>query len=139
MRVRGGVTKQNRPEVPIRVLIVEDDNLVATSLDRCCQSSDLVVVGVVSSRSTALRAQKEDRPDVVLLDQQLGPESGVGVAEELMAEQPSLRVIMVTGVVTPELQAAAVLAGCSGCIEKTMNLTQALPALIREAYIGPTN
>jgi DNA-binding NarL/FixJ family response regulator len=139
MRVRGGVTKQNRPAVPIRVLIVEDDDLVATSLERCCQSSDLVVVGIVSSGSTALRAQKKDRPDVVLLDQQLGPESGVDVAEELMAQQPSARVIMVTGVVTPELQAAAVLAGCSGCIEKTMNLAQALPTLIREAYIGPTN
>jgi DNA-binding NtrC family response regulator len=128
----------NRPATPIRVLIVEDDDVVASILARCCQTPDFTAVGIVSSGPAALRASEDERPDVVLLDQQLGSESGVAIAQMLEARRPSIKVIIVTGIVTTELQAAAALAGCYGCIEKTMNLAQALPALIQEAYIGAT-
>lgn len=116
--------------------MVDDNDLVRNSLVRCCQVPGLEVVGTAESSGAAVEALGHVRPDVVLLDYRLGPELGIDVARELLARAPGLRVIIVSGVTSPEMAAEARRSGCSGCVEKTMATGRALPDLVRKAYAG---
>ena len=131
-----GAGSQDRPTSAIRVLIVDDDDLVAESLARCCQAPDLSVVGTASHAAGAVGAALQHRPDVILVDHRLGDDDGVTVAAKLLALVPTTKVVIVTGAATPELERAARLAGCSGCVQKDMQVAHVLPSLVRRAYAG---
>ena len=60
------------PEAPIRVLLVEDSDVYRESLAFLLGSrADVQVVGAVADGASALRAQRELRSDVVILDYRL--------------------------------------------------------------------
>ncbi|MDQ4060921.1 MAG: response regulator [Pseudomonadota bacterium] len=68
----------------LRVLIVEDDSLIALFLELLLQELGHDVVGVARSGSTAIEAAGEHRPDLVLMDVRLaGHRDGAEVAAEI--------------------------------------------------------
>ena len=117
----------------ISVLIVDDDDLVGQILAECCDEPDIDVVGVVAEREAALAAAAGVRPDVVLIDVRLAGHDGVEIAREILALIPAVKVIVVTADPGPDVELAALEAGCWGCIGKTMAMGDALPDLIRHA------
>lgn len=69
----------------LRALIV-DDNIEFLVVARCLLGREgISVVGVASSSAEALRLLEEHDPDVVLVDVDLGEESGFDLAERLSA------------------------------------------------------
>ena len=70
----------------MRVLIVEDEVLVAAEIEFLVQEAGLEALGVVISSEEALVAISEQRPDLVLLDVHLadGP-TGVEIARKAAA------------------------------------------------------
>jgi CheY-like chemotaxis protein len=72
-------------EIPAyRVLIVEDEIIVALSLERSLGSFGYDVVGLATKGSDAIRIAKELMPDIVLIDINLEDEiDGIDVAERL--------------------------------------------------------
>jgi CheY-like chemotaxis protein len=67
-----------------RVLIVEDEAIVAMSLSRTLPRLGYDVCGVVASGEEALLRVDADQPDVLLMDiHLLGPLDGVQTAEQL--------------------------------------------------------
>src|SRR3954470_17627363 len=75
--------------MPLRCLIV-DDNLGFLHAARLfLEQEGLQVVGVATSGDEALRAVAELRPDVTLLDIDLGSESGFDVARQLAGDRDS--------------------------------------------------
>lgn len=117
----------------ISVLIVDDDETVGRLLARCCDAPDFEVTGVVADRASALAAVRGNAPDVVLIDQRLGRDSGVEVAGELLALAPSAKVIVITGDPHPDIERAASAAGCWAVIGKTLTIADDLPDLVRRA------
>ena len=97
----------------------------------CCDEPDIDVVGVVTDRDAALAAAAGVHPDVVLIDVRLAGYDGVGVAREIAALVPGVKVIIVTADPAPDLESSALEAGFGGCIGKTMAMGDALPDLIR--------
>jgi DNA-binding NarL/FixJ family response regulator len=82
--------------VPIRVLIV-DDHAPFRSLARQLLTVDgFDVVGEASDAAGALRAARDLRPDVVLLDVGLPDVDGFGVAEALARTSSTPRVVLVS-------------------------------------------
>jgi DNA-binding NarL/FixJ family response regulator len=74
------------PEAPIRVLLVEDSDVYRESLAFLLGSrADVEVVGAVADGASALRAQRELRSDVVILDYRLPDVDGATVAADLEA------------------------------------------------------
>jgi CheY-like chemotaxis protein len=71
------------PVKPIRVVIVDDNPEFLDSARRLLEHQGLRVVGVASTNADALRCVQELRPDVTLVDVNLGEESGFDVAEAL--------------------------------------------------------
>lgn len=73
---------------PSRVLVVEDDELIATDLQCRLKRLGYEVSGWTSSGEAAVAASRRLRPDVVLMDICLdGPMDGVQAACQLRDEQ----------------------------------------------------
>jgi CheY-like chemotaxis protein len=82
-RLRGHNGTVESPVKPIRVVIVDDNPDFLDSARRLLEHQGARVVGVASTNADALRSVQELRPDVTLVDVDLGEESGFDVAEAL--------------------------------------------------------
>jgi len=69
--------------VPIRCLIVDDNSLFLEAASDLLDREGLDVVGVASNTTEARRLVKELRPDVTLVDIDLGDEDGFELARQL--------------------------------------------------------
>ena len=77
--------------VPLRLLIVDDSPEVLAIARELLERQGVVVLGVALDSATALRAAAEQRPDVVLVDIDLGGESGFDLIERF---DPGVRVVL---------------------------------------------
>jgi CheY-like chemotaxis protein len=69
----------------VRVLIVDDNVGFLASAQRLLEQQGTVVVGVATSGAEALQLAEEHDPDVILVDIELGDESGFDVVDQLSA------------------------------------------------------
>jgi CheY-like chemotaxis protein len=70
--------------MPHRVLVVEDESIVALDLEHHLRKMDYSVVGVADTAEKARRLADEHHPDVILMDIQLrGPVDGIDAAAEI--------------------------------------------------------
>jgi CheY-like chemotaxis protein len=80
----------------MRILIVEDELLVAMDAEATLCDAGHQVVGIAASGHDALRLASSEHPDLVLLDIRLnGPLDGVDVAKRLI-EDMHLPIVFVT-------------------------------------------
>ena len=77
------------------VLLIDDNASVRQSLTRVLSSENFGVVAAANGEE-ALRGCGENPIDIVLLDQELGRESGWDTLEQLRKMQPRLPVILMT-------------------------------------------
>src|SRR3954464_6026400 len=67
-----------------KILIVEDQMLIALDLERLIAGMDYQVCGIARTRTEALRLAEEHRPDLVVMDVRLADGSdGIAAAREL--------------------------------------------------------
>lgn len=67
-----------------QVLIVEDEYIIANTLELMLQQAGYIITGIADSVSEALSLIQEQQPDIVLLDIYLrGPETGIDLAKRL--------------------------------------------------------
>jgi DNA-binding NarL/FixJ family response regulator len=103
----------------IRVLLVDDHPSMLWGLERLIagESPRMMVVGAALNAAQALKLTTELRPDVIVLDLDLGADSGTDLIPEFLARAPS-RILVFTGVHDASLRDAAVLAGARGIVGK---------------------
>lgn len=89
-------TSEEQVRVPDRVVIVEDDDLVAEGLLASLRSVG-VSIRRVSCGADAAEAVRQFRPDVVLLDYSLGDMTGTEVYRAIKSTSPDMSVVFVTG------------------------------------------
>jgi CheY-like chemotaxis protein len=74
---------RNADRVQIRCLIVDDNQPFLDAARLLLERKGVPVVGVATTSAEALRLEEQLRPDVVLVDIQLGDESGFDLARRL--------------------------------------------------------
>lgn len=72
--------------MPIRCLIVDDNQLFLEAARVLLEREGLSVAGVAMTSNEAVRQAESLRPDVVLVDISLGEESGVDLAQRLVED-----------------------------------------------------
>jgi DNA-binding NarL/FixJ family response regulator len=82
--------------VPLRCLLVDDNETFLTSASRLLAAQGVEVVGRASSGADALQLAKELAPDVTLVDVQLGCEDGLELARRLAATAPVTPIILIS-------------------------------------------
>ena len=108
----------HQSETAIRILLVDDHQIFLAGLRLLIEKEpDMIVVGTASNRAEAL-ALMQEHPDIVLLDLDLGNESGIDFLPQLIEPGEPPRVIIVTGVPDPELHLRAVRLGALGVVLK---------------------
>jgi CheY-like chemotaxis protein len=80
----------------VRYLIVDDYSPFLDAASGLLEVEGAGVVGVARSGAEALRRAEELRPEVILVDINLGAESGFEVAEQLHRDGPSAPVILIS-------------------------------------------
>lgn len=84
-------------EVALRCVIVDDNALFLEGASDLLRREGLDVVGVASNTAEAIRLVTELRPDVALVDVDLGDEDGLELAGQLSDSSPAhSRVILIS-------------------------------------------
>lgn len=93
--------------VPVRILVVEDEFLIAMSVEGDLRDGGYDVVGIARSADDGVAMAKAERPDMVLMDIRLvGTRDGVDAALEIH-KATGIRCIFATAHVDPETVARA--------------------------------
>jgi DNA-binding NarL/FixJ family response regulator len=80
----------------VRCLIVDDSPLFLEGATDLLEREGLEIVGVASNSAEAIRLVEELRPDVILVDIDLGDEDGFELARRLGENAPRSKVIFVS-------------------------------------------
>ena len=84
------------PEAMLRCLIVDDSARFLDAARALLERQGITVVGVASTSAEALQRTQELRPDVTLLDIDLGGESGLELARRLDGQDGPAPVILIS-------------------------------------------
>ncbi len=120
----------------IRVLLADDQALVRGALAAMLGlEPDIEVVAQVSSGDEVLRAAREAKPDVALLDVQMPGQDGITAAAGLHRELPDCRIVVCTTFGRPGYLSRAMAAGVAGFVVKDAPPEQLVDA-VRRVHSG---
>ena len=123
---------------PVRVLIVEDHQIVADGLTALLNDQkDITVVGNVASVAESAAAAAELLPDIVLLDFRLNDGTGADAATAIRRVAPNAKHIFLTREDSDVARFAALESGASGFIHKSRAATEVVDS-IRKVAAGGT-
>lgn len=121
---------------PIRVLIVDDHEVLAASLSMVLDAeSDIRAVGVATTLAQARDLIRSTRPDVLLLDHRMPDGDGVADIPRLRALRPEIGIVVLTASAADHVLLTAIENGASGFLSKTRSLDE-VTAAVRAAAAG---
>lgn len=119
----------------MRVLVVDDDQLVTQSLQMILEAAaDMQVVGLGQSGDAAVELFDQLQPDVLLMDIRMEPTSGLVACERILRRHPEARVLFLTTFLDDEYIVHALRLGAKGYILK-QQFASIVPAL-RAVHLG---
>ncbi|OGA67903.1 MAG: hypothetical protein A3G81_29870 [Betaproteobacteria bacterium RIFCSPLOWO2_12_FULL_65_14] len=123
-------TRSAAGSAPIRVFLIDDHRTVLWGLERLIESagSRMKVVGSAARCADALKRLEGASPDVIVLDLDLGDESGLDAIAPLIAKSRA-KVLVLTGLRETSMHDKAVLAGARGVVQKEASAETILTAI----------
>ena len=119
----------------MKVLIVDDDNLVAVSLKTILSSdSEIEVTGIGNDGTDAIRLYEEQQPDVLLMDIRMSGMSGLDAGSEILGKHKDARILYLTTFNDDEYIIKAISIGAKGYIIK-QDFESIIPA-VKSVYKG---
>lgn len=109
----------------MRILIADDQKTVGTTLAALVSNCQHEVVEVVGSGLEAIQAYSRHHPDVVLMDYWMAKLNGATACRNILAKDPSARIILVSGFDPSD----ATDAGAIAVLEKPVRLQRLAEAL----------
>lgn len=120
----------------IRVLVVDDHDLVRTGISRMLADIDgLQVIGQAESGEAAIKRSRELKPDVVLMDVKMPGIGGLEATRKLLRSYPDIKVIAVTICEEDPFPTRLLQAGAAGYLTKGAALEEMIQA-IRMVFAG---
>ncbi len=120
----------------IEIVIVDDHALVRAGLRMIIDNeTDMHVMGEAGSCAEGLSVVAREKPDIIILDLDIGGESSLDVLPELIAASGKARVLILTGMRDAETHARAARLGASGLVLKE-KAAEVLIKAIRRVHDG---
>jgi DNA-binding NarL/FixJ family response regulator len=117
----------------IRVMVVDDHPMWRDAVERDLQAAGYDVVGVAATGDEALARFPAARPNVLVLDLQIPGPNGVEVTAEVLRQDPSARVLILSASGEQADVLDAVKAGATGYLVKSASREELLDAVRRVA------
>jgi two-component system response regulator DevR len=115
---------------PLRVLLVDDHEVVRQGLASLLKATDdIVVAGEAGTVRDAIEEAERTRPDVVVMDVRLADGSGIEATREIRAHQPQIQVLMLTSFADDEALFASIMAGAAGYVLKQVKSGELIRAI----------
>ncbi|WP_213878793.1 UvrY/SirA/GacA family response regulator transcription factor [Pseudomonas sp. dw_358] len=126
----------------IRVLVVDDHDLVRTGITRMLADVDgLQVIGQADSGEQALTCARELAPDVILMDVKMPGIGGLEATRKLQRSHPDIKVVAVTVCEEDPFPTRLLQAGAAGYLTKGAALDEMIQAIrlvfAGQRYISP--
>lgn len=123
-------------EVPRRTVIIDDHELLRAGTRQILEgATGFVVVGEAADAEEARHVVADTSPDLVIADIRLPAGNGIDLARELVGDHPGLVVVILSAYDDPDYVRAAMAAGVSGYLLKTLPGHE-LVASLRDACAG---
>jgi DNA-binding NarL/FixJ family response regulator len=136
-RPRKGVSALTADPKPIRVLLVDDHQLLTSALSQTLAlEPDIDVVGSAGTVAEAKDLARA-KPDVVLMDYRLPDGTGADAARAIKGRWPAARVLMLTALADDETILESIQAGADGYLTKDRVVEDVVSA-VRSAHAGET-
>jgi DNA-binding NarL/FixJ family response regulator len=119
--------------VPVRCVIVDDNSLFLEGAVDLLTREGVDVVATASNSAEAIRLVTELRPDVTLVDIDLGDEDGLELAQRLHATSGASKVILVSTHAEEDLAHLIERSPALGFIAKTRLSAQAIRDTLERA------
>ncbi|HSP72013.1 MAG TPA: response regulator transcription factor [Gaiellaceae bacterium] len=117
-------------ETPVRVLLVDDDDLMRAGLKAVLSSDARVeVVGEAANGRAAVERARALGPDLVLMDVRMPDLDGVAATREVLAASPEVKVVILTTFEQDDYIFGALNAGASGFLLKRTSPEELLAAI----------
>ena len=114
----------------LRLMIVDDSNIIRRKIERCHQSSsEFTVVASAANGLEAVKVFKEVSPDVVTMDLTMPEMDGIECIENLLAINPEILILVVSALSDKSTGIEALEKGARGFLCKPFSdeaLTEAL-------------
>ena len=121
----------------MRILIADDHALFRDSLRALLSSADYEVVGEAGDGADAVRLSWELKPDVVLMDLAMPGVDGLKATQQLAAELPEVKVVVLTGSDDDANLFEAIKSGAKGYLLKDLGADDFLQLLAGVADGAP--
>ncbi len=114
----------------MRLLLCDDHFVVRSGLAASLSlEDDMEIVAEASTVPEVLDAYAAEKPDLILMDLQLGEGSGIDATEQIRKADPNARVLMFSSFARDEDIHRAILAGALGYLRKTAPREELLEAV----------
>jgi two-component system chemotaxis response regulator CheY len=123
-------------EKMLRMMIVDDSNIIRRRIERSQANARLQVVGSASNGREAVELFQKTDPDVVTMDLTMPEMDGIQCVERLVALKPEILILVVSALADKDTAVEAIEKGANGFLCKPFSdrqLNDALAELLREA------
>jgi two-component system response regulator RegA len=124
------------PEPRDGLLLVEDDVVFAGVLSRALQRRGFEVVHAETAAG-ALQRAREVQPRHAVVDLKLGEDSGLALIPALLAEVPTMRVLLLTGYASIATAVEAIKRGAHDYLAKPVDADTVVRALLANDETAP--
>ena len=121
---------------PLRVMVVDDHPMWRDAVERDLTAAGLQIVATAATGSEAVNRARATRPSVVVLDLQIPEPNGVEVTATLVAEDPTVRILVLSASGEQSDVLEAVKAGATGYLVKSASKAELIDAVRRVAAGG---
>jgi len=134
--VKNGVRRNGAPGTPLRILLVEDSPLLRGRLENMlAQHVVFSVTGTAAAETEAVEKLDQVPYDVIVVDVELRPGSGISVIREARARNKNVAddchvwIIVLTNYDLPTVRERCMHAGADHFLDKMREIDQLIPIL----------
>ncbi len=130
------VTPVDPDSAALRVMVVDDHPMWRDAVERDLTAAGISIVATAATGSEAVNRARATRPSVVVLDLNIPEPNGVDVTATLVAEDPTVRILVLSASGEQSDVLEAVKAGATGYLVKSASRVELIDAVRRVAAGG---